>query len=113
MKTDSKLNLKLIPEFDGSVSVVSIVKWVDKVKLVYSLCGKNRLSMSYFCTIGGTFVIYQQLSVEERSDWIKNALYTAFTSDSLAAYKKFIIPYLQLDESMSITGRTAEINSET
>lgn len=40
---EGKFDKKIIPEFDGSVSGPSVVKWVEKAELVYKMCSVKQL----------------------------------------------------------------------
>ena len=54
---DAKFNLKLIPEFDSSTSVVD---WVMRVELACCLCGVKQVELVIPLQLtGGTLDIYQ------------------------------------------------------
>lgn len=53
---DGNFELKLIPAFDGSGSVV---EWVKKVNLLHDLCGLKKIESS---TDWGEFTVYQKLT---------------------------------------------------
>lgn len=69
--TDIKFDLKLTLEFDVSVSMH---EWVQKKKMVCSLCQVKLTEQVLLHLLKGTFAINLQLSAEQRSNanWIKN-----------------------------------------
>ena len=65
---DTKFNLKLITEFDVSVSDPLVVEWIEKLELVCQLCGTESLEHSIpMRLIGGAFVVYQQPDDEAKA----------------------------------------------
>ena len=99
---DGKFDVRLIPEFDGTASVV---EWVEKVELICGLCGVKRIEQVIPIRLaGGAFAVYQQLSQEERADVtrIKGALYKAFGTDPCLAYEKFTARSLHPGETVDV-----------
>lgn len=100
--TDSKFDLKLIPEFDGSTSVVD---WVERVELTCNLCEVKRVHTAIPLRLaGGALSVYQQLSATEKTDMtaIKNALYKAFAMDPCMAYERFASRKLMPGETVDM-----------
>ena len=99
---DSRFDLKIIPEFDGTGAVV---EWIDRVQLVCDLSGVKRLeNIIPLRLTGGAFAVYQQLTKEEKSDAarIKGALLTAFADDKFTAYEKFETRFLRPGETVDV-----------
>lgn len=44
LMADSKFDLKLIPEFDGSDQVLTIIEWSGKAELFCDLCGVKNIA---------------------------------------------------------------------
>ena len=73
---DTKLDLKLIPKFDSSMS--------EKVELTFCLCRLKQVKQVIpLQQTGGALNIYQQLSNNKKANvgLTKAALYKAFTMD--------------------------------
>ena len=73
-----KFDHKFIPEFDGSASGPSVVKWMEKANLVCKMCQMKHLEYIVSLRLtSGVFAVYQQLK-EEKEDFnqIKLALYS-------------------------------------
>lgn len=97
-----RFDLKLIPEFDGSDSVLN---WVEKVELHCYLSGvKNIERVIPLRLTGGAFAVYQQLSAEEKCDYesIKAALYKAFATDPATAWEQFEARTIHLGETVDV-----------
>lgn len=83
-----KVDLKLIPEFDGT----SVLEWVEKVELICHLCGVKYIEKLLLLRLtGGAFAVHQQLSDKEKEypARIKAVLYNAFAIDPCTAYEQF------------------------
>lgn len=89
--SEGKFDIKLMSEFDSSAPGPNVVEWIDKVELVCQMCEvkwpEHMIPLRLF---GGVFVIYQQLSEEDKADieHIKSVIYTAFTMDRFVAYEQ-------------------------
>ena len=97
-----RFDLKLIPEFDGSTSVLD---WVQKVELHCLLSGVK--SIEHVITLhlsSGAFAVYQQLSAEEKQNYerIKAALYKAFAIDPATAWEQFEARTLHPGETVDV-----------
>ncbi|KRY06917.1 Pol polyprotein, partial [Trichinella patagoniensis] len=101
---DKSLDLRLIPEFDGSPQQ-SVVEWLEKVELVCKLRDISDVaSVIPLRLTGGAFAVYLQLNAQERSniDKVKEALLAAFAADPFVAYDQFISRKLGPDESPDV-----------
>ncbi|KFD59761.1 hypothetical protein M514_28058 [Trichuris suis] len=90
--TDGLLDVKLIPEFDGSPGQ-SIVEWLKKVELVCKLRGiKDVANVIPLRLTGGVLAVYLRLPDEdkEKVEKLENALLAAFEVDQFIAYEQFI-----------------------
>lgn len=97
-----RFDLKLIPEFDGSESVLN---WIEKVELHCLLSGvKNIEHVIPLRLTGGAFAVYQQLDADEKSDYesIKAALYKAFAIDPATAWEQFEARTLRTGETVDV-----------
>ncbi|KAK4318140.1 hypothetical protein Pmani_010831 [Petrolisthes manimaculis] len=86
------LDLKLIPEYDGSAKQ-SVVEWLEKLELVCKLRGVSDVASVILLRLsGGAFAVYLQVNEEDRKNAkkIKEALLAAFAVDPYAAYEQFI-----------------------
>ena len=104
MPGQSTLDLKLIPEYDGSGNQ-SVVEWFEKIELVCKLQGVDDVaSVIPLRLSGGAFAVYLQLSEENRKKTteIKNALLAAFAVDPFVAYEQFVGRKLQAGESPDV-----------
>ncbi|KRY46263.1 hypothetical protein T03_13183, partial [Trichinella britovi] len=101
---DKSLDLRLIPEFDGSPQQ-SVVEWLEKVELVCKLRDISDVaSIIPLRLTGGAFAVYLQLNAQERSsiDKVKEALLAAFAADPFVAYDQFVSRKLGPDESPDV-----------
>ncbi|KRY07334.1 Pol polyprotein, partial [Trichinella patagoniensis] len=101
---DKSLDLRLIPEFDGSPQQ-SVVEWLEKVELVCKLRDISDVaSVIPLRLTGGAFAVYLQLNAQERSsiDKVKEALLAAFAADPFVAYDQFVSRRLGPDESPDV-----------
>ncbi|KRX12120.1 hypothetical protein T07_7195, partial [Trichinella nelsoni] len=101
---DKSLDLRLIPEFDGSPQQ-SVVEWLGKVELVCKLRDISDVaSVIPLRLTGGAFAVYLQLNAQERSsiDKVKEALLAAFAADPFVAYDQFVSRKLVPDESPDV-----------
>jgi len=99
---DAKFDLKLIPEFNGSTSVVD---WVERVELTCRLCGVKQVDLVIPLRLtGGALDVYQQLKDDEKADvvLIKAALYKAFAMDPCTAYERFTTRTLMAGETVDV-----------
>lgn len=99
---DAKFDLKLIPEFDGSTSVVD---WIERVELTCRLCGVKQVELVIPLRLaGGALDVYQQLSENEKSnvEQTKAALYKAFAMDPCTAYERFATRKLLAGETVDV-----------
>ena len=98
-------NLKLIPEFDGSASESSVVKWIEKAELVCKKCQMKYLEpIVPLRLMGGMFAVYQHLKEEEKEAFcqIKSPLFTAFATDGVLAYEQFAEQNLHPEKSVDV-----------
>ena len=64
--TEGKFDLKLIPEFEGSASVV---EWIEKAELVCKMCqGKHMELIIPLRLMSGALTVFQQLKEEDKRD---------------------------------------------
>uniref|UniRef100_A0A5S6QCD6 CCHC-type domain-containing protein n=1 Tax=Trichuris muris TaxID=70415 RepID=A0A5S6QCD6_TRIMR len=101
---DKTLDLKLIPEYDGSAKQ-SIAEWLEKVELVCKLRGiRDIASVIPLRLTGGAFAVYLQLADEERKnpEKVKCALLAAFAVDSFDAYEEFVARKLEAEEAPDV-----------
>ena len=86
---DRQFNLKILPEFNGTGS---IVECLEKLELVRDLSEIKCLDRVIpLCLTRGAFAVYQHLTKDEKSDMarIKEALMTAFAVNKFTAYEQF------------------------
>ena len=103
--TEGKFDLKLIPEFDGSASGLSVVEWMEKAELVCKMCQVKHMEFIIpLRLMDGAFTIFQQLKEEDKRDfdWIKAALCTAFAVDGFMAFDQFVNRRLHHGESVDV-----------
>ncbi len=101
--SDSAVDIRLIPEFDGASQGVS--EWLEKVELVCELRGVvNKHQIVPLRLTGGAFAVYQQLSAEDNKsyDKVKKALLSAFATDQFCASEQFIARTLKDGESVDV-----------
>lgn len=101
--TVKDVDLRLIPEFDGTSQPVS--EWLEKTELVCDLQGVTELkNVIPLRLTGGAFSVYQQLTVEQKQDYreIKKALTSAFAVDKFQAYDQFVSRKLRKDEAVDV-----------
>ncbi|KRX80125.1 hypothetical protein T06_4700 [Trichinella sp. T6] len=101
---DKSLDLRLIPEFDGSPQQ-SVVELQEKVELVCKIRDISDVaSVIPLRLTGGAFAVYLQLNAQERSsiDKVKEALLAAFAADTCVAYDQFVSRKLGPDESPDV-----------
>ena len=97
-----RFDLKLIPEFDGSIPVLV---WVEKVELHCLLSGVKSIEHVIPLRLsGGAFAVYQQLSAEEKQNYerIKAALYKAFAIGPATAWEQFEARILHPGETVDV-----------
>ena len=97
---EGKFDLKLVPEYNGTISVVD---WLERVDLICQLSGVDRVEQIIPLRLaGGAFDVYQQLSDADKTNAtrVKAALRKAFALDPCEAYKQFSRRTLRLDESV-------------
>ena len=98
------MDLRLIPEFDGSGST-PVSEWWEKAALVCQLRGITELEKVIPLRLaGGAFAVYQQLGVADKQDAakIKDALLSAFGQDAFVAYEQFISRRLRPGEAADV-----------
>lgn len=78
---------------DQKSGSVMLSVWGEKIEYILHM----RLA-------GGAFAVYQQLSKERKSEFssIKEALYTAFTTDTFVVYKQVRVCCLHPRESVDV-----------
>ncbi len=85
----NKFELRLIPDFDGSPTGLSVIKWFEKVERVCKLCKIKEPSMVIPPALTkGAYAVYQQLGDDADLEEIKCTLYTAFGTDPFIAWKQ-------------------------
>ncbi|KRZ11570.1 hypothetical protein T4B_2566 [Trichinella pseudospiralis] len=108
---DKSLDLRLIPEFDGSPQQ-SVVEWLEKVELVCKLRDISDVaSVIPLRMTGGAFALYLQLNAQDRSsiDKVKEALLAAFPADPFVAYDQFVSRKLGPNEFLAELRRLATL----
>ena len=86
------LDLRLIPEFNGSPTDVLIIERLEDLELTCELCKiDNTERILPLCLKGPVQETYQRLSKEQRSDVeeMKHALIKAYSMDSFVAFDHF------------------------
>ncbi|KFD53274.1 hypothetical protein M514_05755 [Trichuris suis] len=99
-KTDAFLDVRHIPEYDGS-SNQPISEWLDKLELVCRIRGIDDVtSVIPLRLTGGAFAVYTQLPIEHQRNpaMVKDALRAAFEEDSFVAYERFVSRKLRPNE---------------
>ena len=97
---EGKFDRKLIPEYNGTTSVVD---WLKRVDLICKLSGVDKVEQVIPLRLaGGAFDVYQQLSDADKINVtrVKAAPCRAFALDPCEAYKQFSRCTLRLDESV-------------
>ena len=95
-----KFDQKLVPEYNGTTSVVD---WLERVDLICKLSGIDKVEQGISLRLaGGTFDVYQQLSDADKTNVtrVKAALRRAFALDPCEANNQFSRRTLRLDESV-------------
>ena len=95
------MDIRLIPEFDGSATEPSVIKWVEKAER--KLCKIKELATVIPLRLTrGAHTVYQQL--RDKPDWdeIKHCLYTAFGTDPFVAWQQFICRRLHPRELVNV-----------
>lgn len=78
-----KFNLKLIPEFDGSLTVPFIVRWFEKAECICKLSKIKEPTLIITLRLTkAAYAMYRQLGNDVDLEEIKKALYAAFGIDS-------------------------------
>ena len=98
----AKFDLKHIPEFHGSTSVVD---WIETVELTCCLCGFKQVELDIQLWLtGATLDVYQQISNNEKAvvGLTKAALYKAFVMDPCTAYECLTTQTLMAGETEDI-----------
>ena len=91
---EGKFDLKLVPEYNGTTSVVD---WLERVDLICKLSGVDKVEQVIPLRLAeGAFDVYQQLSDADKT----NVTRRAFTLDPCETYKQFSRRTLRLDESV-------------
>ncbi|KRY48689.1 hypothetical protein T03_15204 [Trichinella britovi] len=101
---DKSLDLRLIPEFEGSPQQ-SVVELLEKVELVCKLRDISDVAgVIPLRLTGGAFAVYLQLNAQERSsiDKVKESLLAAFAADPFVAYDQFVSRKLGPHESHDV-----------
>ena len=96
---------RLIPKFSGINHDPSIIKWTDKVELVSIMWGGKTKMCNLYAIDGRCISRLLEIEWEEKKrdlDAIKEAVFTAFVLDSLAAYTQFIKCPLHLGEMVDV-----------
>ena len=97
-----KFDIKSIPEFDGSTSVV---EWVRKAELICEMCGVTAIARVLpLRLVGGAFAVYEQMETGARADAnkIKDALFAAFGTDPFVAHELFTKRRLKPGEAVDV-----------
>ena len=98
-----RFDLKLILEFDGSSTGLSVVEWFEKAERVYRLCKiKEPALVIPLRLTKGAYAIYQQLGDDTGLEEIKQALYAAFGADPFIAWRQFTERRLELGEMVYV-----------
>ena len=97
---EGKFNLKLVLEYNRTMSIVD---WLERVDLICKLSGVDKVEQVIPLQLAsGAFNVYQQLSNADKTNVtrVKAALLRAFALDPCEAYKQFSRCTLRLDESV-------------
>ena len=90
-----KFELRLIPEFSGSPTSPSVVKWFEKAEWVSKLFKvKEPLMVIPLRLTKGAYAVYQQLRDDADLEEIKRALYAAFGTNPFITWKQFVRQWL-------------------
>uniref|UniRef100_A0A5S6QC95 CCHC-type domain-containing protein n=1 Tax=Trichuris muris TaxID=70415 RepID=A0A5S6QC95_TRIMR len=84
------LNVKLIPEFDGSSHIVA--EWLRKAESACQLCGITDVARAIGLRLtGAAFEVFDQMAPEERGNLekVKERLLAAFAPDPFMAFREF------------------------
>ena len=101
-KMDS-MDVRIIPEFNGSAESDGIVTWLERVELVCELRKiKDVVTVIPLRLAGQAYDVYSQIPAEDKKDLtkVKAALTRAFSIDSFTAFDKFKNRRLQADETV-------------
>uniref|UniRef100_A0A5S6QA85 CCHC-type domain-containing protein n=1 Tax=Trichuris muris TaxID=70415 RepID=A0A5S6QA85_TRIMR len=103
-QADKSLDLRLIPEYDGS-GKQAITGWIKQVELLCKLRGiVDTASVIPLRLRGGALAVFLQLPDEEKRSSVRltKALLTAFAADPYDAYEEFITRKLSADEAPDV-----------
>uniref|UniRef100_A0A5S6QP14 CCHC-type domain-containing protein n=1 Tax=Trichuris muris TaxID=70415 RepID=A0A5S6QP14_TRIMR len=101
---EGSLDLRLIPEFDGSPQQ-SVTEWFQKVELICKLRRVDNLAEVVPLRLtGGAFAVYMEMPDEDKlnAPKVKKALLTSFAMDPFAAYEAFVARRLRAGETPDV-----------
>ena len=95
---------RLIPEFDGDRAGADVVEWFTRAEVLAKHHEADLALVLPARLTGGAFAVWLQMPEEKRRsvDEVRDALYSAFAMDQLAAYDAYISRRLQPDESADV-----------
>ena len=98
-----RFDLKLIPEFDGSPTGLSVVEWFEKAKRICRLCKITGPTLVIPLRLTkGAYAVYQQLGDDTGLEEVKQALYAAFGADPFVTWRRFTERRLEPGETVDI-----------
>ena len=94
---------RLIPEFDGA-ETTDVVEWYTRAEVLCRHHGVDLTLMLPARLTGGAFAVWLQMPEDRRrsAEAVRDALYSAFAMDSLAAYDAYASRRLQPGESVDV-----------
>ena len=96
-------DIRLIPEFSGTITDMPIIEWIENDKLVCELCAMDKVERILPLRLrGGAPAVYRRFCKEQRTDaeQIKQALITAYATDKFNAFDQFVARHLRPGETV-------------
>ena len=96
-------DVRLIPEFHGISSDLTVSEWLEQVELVCEMCGVDNVERVLPLRLrGGALSVYRQLTRDQREDLqqVKQALLVAFAPDPFVACDTFVSRRVHPGETM-------------
>ena len=95
---------RLIPEFDGDKAGADIVEWFTRAEVLCQHHGVDLALVLPARLTGGAFAVWLQMPEDRRrsAEAVRDALYSAFAMDQLAAYDAYSSRRLQPGESADV-----------
>ena len=86
--TSRQFDVRHIPDFNSTATVIPIMEWLEDLKLIYELCEITKVERVLTLQLkGAAWKTYRQLSKEQQNDTeeIKCALVKTYRTDSFVA----------------------------